>query len=91
MRAFTIAKGTTIKIIKEKTEWYAENFAEHVTTKENMFFLEDMVVDPTGILGQACGPQHKRTIGGAYAAAGNYGFKRDGWVALIPAGEVTVL
>jgi len=90
MRAFVVKAGTQVNVIPVGKEWYGNNFQEHTTVHENMFFLEDMVVDPTGILTGACGPQDAVTIGGHYAKRGNYGFKKDSWVMLVHANDVQV-
>jgi hypothetical protein len=88
MRAFEIKTGTIVSVIKEGKEWYGPNFEEHETTKDNLFFLEEIAIDPMGHVGT--GPQHRVTIGGAYAKAGYYGFLRDGWYMLVPMDKVNI-
>jgi hypothetical protein len=86
--ALIVKKGTTVQVIKEGKEWYSCNFTEVETTKENMFFREDIRVDPIGKLSTASTRYDKKTIGGAYAAGGWYGFYRDGWYMLVPMDQV---
>ena len=88
MRAFEIKAGTVVRVIKDGQEWYGPNFQSHTTTQDNLFFLEEVAIDPFGKVG--CGPQFKKTIGGHYAKSGWYGFRRDGWCILVPMGQVIV-
>ena len=73
MIAFMIAKGTPINAVKNG-EWMGNYFEPRTTTKDLMFFLEDLRIDPLGA-GRtlACAPGDV-TIGGAWARAGFYGF-----------------
>jgi len=82
MRAFTIKKGTPAKVIRDGKEWLNDNFVNHTTTKDNMFFIEDMTVDPTGISKTACVPGTV-VVGSAWAGAGYYGFRKDGYTLLV--------
>jgi len=86
MIALIVPKNTEVTVIKDNTEFYGNNLKQHVTTKENMFFAEDIRIDPLGNVG--CGPQDESTIGGWYAEHGYYGFARDGWIMLVHARHV---
>jgi hypothetical protein len=86
MGMFLIPQGTKVKLIREGKEWHAQNIREFVTTKLNVFEKEEVVVDPVGKLG--CHQGHSKTIGGAYAKAGWYGFRSQGWNVLVPASNV---
>ncbi|MHC4088682.1 MAG: hypothetical protein ACYSVY_00110 [Planctomycetota bacterium] len=88
MLALIVKQGTTVQCIKKGKEWYTENFIKHETTKDVMFFREDIRVDPVGKLSTAATRYHKATIGGAYASGGWYGFERDGWYMLVPMDKV---
>ena len=85
MIALEVKKGTKGKVIQDGKEWRGENFKEHTTTKDLLFFAEDIIVDPFGKLGPVGGV----TVGGAWARAQWYGFRRDGWILLIPRSEVS--
>ena len=89
MIAFQVKKGTVVHCIEDGKEWAAPNIREHETVKDNLFFLEELIVDPTGISRTACIPNCV-TIGSAYAGAGFYGFRRDGWSMLVRADQVFV-
>ena len=86
MLALNVAKGTKGLVIKDGKEWVAPNFITHTTTRDLMFFVEDIRIDPLGHVG--CGPQDVATIGGAYAKGGWYGFERDGYILLVGADDV---
>jgi len=86
MIALEVKKGTKGKVIKEGKEWHGSNIKDHTTTKDLLFFAEDIRIDPLGNLGP---DPNGVTIGGAYAKAGWYGFYRDGWYLLVPFGDVT--
>ena len=90
MRAFLVKQGTPVKVIRDGKEWLSVNFVDYTTTKENMFFIEDMRADPTGISPMACGPQNKKVVGGAWAKAGYYGFTRDGYTMMVQFDNVEV-
>ena len=85
MIALNVKQGTKGKVIKTGVEWRGDNFVEHTTTRDLMFFAEDIRIDPTGNIGPH--PQGV-TIGGAYARAGYYGFERDGYILLVAAHDV---
>jgi len=88
MRAFEVKKGTKCSVIKDGAEWTSNHFKPFTTTKDLLFFVEEIAIDPAGIVG--CGPQHKNVIGGAWAAGGYYGFRRDGYCLMVPLNSVTV-
>lgn len=88
MRAFEVPALTPVLVIRDGKEWRAPNIVNYVTRKSQTFFIEEMIVDPLGHVG--CGPNDV-TIGGAYAAAGYYGFRRNGFALLVGLDLVTVL
>lgn len=88
MRGFVVPKGTEVKVKKTRSEYSSGNISFHTTKKENCFFVEEMAIDPAGIVG--CGPDNV-TIGGYYAQCGYYGFDRDGWTLLVHASKVQVI
>jgi hypothetical protein len=103
MHAFVIPAGTTVRVVRNHAEWLPGNFREHITRADQLFYAEDVIVDPAGISPHAALPSHTRTIGGAYAERGWYGFQRghgqppgspeaegDGWTLLVPGSSVTV-
>ena len=85
MIALEVKAGTKGKVIKDGREWHGDNFKDHTATKDLLFFAEDIVIDPIGKLGPA---PNGVTVGGAWAKAGWYGFKRDGWVLMVPFSDV---
>lgn len=88
MRGFLVVKDTKVRVIKEGKEWYGSNFVDHVCKQDNMFFTEDIRIDPVGILGPC---KNGVTVGGSWAKAGWYGFENKGYVMMVPASKVTVL
>jgi hypothetical protein len=72
MIAFRIPAGTQARAVRADHDWMPGNIRRITTCDEHLFLLEDVIVDPRGKVGT--GPQHNRTIGGAYAARGWYGF-----------------
>ncbi len=86
MLALIVPAGTETRVIRSGKPWSSNNIKVHVTATENLFFREDIVVDPVGNLGT--NRSHSHTIGGTYAEAGWYGFERDGWILLVPANKV---
>ena len=86
---FEIKAGTAVKCIKEHQEWFVNNFRSHTTKADQLFGKEEVAVDPVGKLGAHRGMPC--TIGGQYAANGWYGFRRDGWVMLVPVPDVEFL
>lgn len=87
---FEIKAGTEVKVIRDGKEWYSDNFRIHVTKEDNLFDKEEMIIDPTGIASW-CPPINGVTVGSAYAKAGWYGFRRDGWALLVPASNCTYI
>ena len=84
MIALEVKAGTQGKVIKDGREWRGENFKDHTVTKDLLFFAEDIAIDPLGNLSPVDGV----TVGGAWAKAGWYGFRRDGWVLMVPFSDV---
>lgn len=83
MGMFIVEKGTECKVIKDGKEWYASNFIDHKTKEDQVFDKGEMIVDPTGIAKSWCCTPRDQVIGGDYAKAGYYGFRRDGWAILV--------
>jgi len=88
MGMFVVEEGTKVRVIREKKEWYPENFAEHVTQHTNVFDKSELVVDPTGIGRKYASVPNDVTVGGAWAQAGWYGFKSRGYYILVPGNKV---
>jgi hypothetical protein len=104
MIAFVIQPGTQARAIRADRDWHPSNVKHFTTKHRQMFFAEDVVVDPVGHLGT--NRSHTNAIGGDYARAGWYGFHsheghthdeydgirralcREGWVLLVPARDV---
>jgi len=72
MIALLVKAGTDVKVIAPNTEWLGQNFEDQRTTEDQMFFAEDIEIDPLGHVN--LGPQHDHVVGGAWAKAGWYGF-----------------
>ena len=85
MIALEVKEGTEGKVIREGKEWHGSNFKAHTTTKDLMFFAEDIVIDPLGHIGPS---PNGVTVGGTWAKAGWYGFYREGWYLLVPFDKV---
>ena len=85
MKLFKIKRDTPVRAVKSRTEWYPANMVDTVTKKDNLFELEDMIVDPLKA------GQYPLTIGDSYAKAGWYGFEKDGWVMLVSGVHVEVM
>jgi len=88
MKMFKVAQGTKVVVIKSGAEWYTKNFVDHSTKNENLFAMEEIVIDPVGKLGPS---KNGVTVGGAWAAAGYYGFERDGYILLATLDKVEVI
>lgn len=88
MGMFVVKAGAEAIAIRDGREWYPENMTEIKTKTTHVFWKEEMILDPTGIAKWACVPANDRTIGGAYAKAGYFGFRRDGWALLVRAANV---
>lgn len=84
MVALEVKKGTKGQIIRDGQEWTGNNFREFETTKDLLFFAEEIAIDPLFKLGQV----GTNTIGAAWALAGWYGFRRQGYVLLVPFDDV---
>ena len=93
MKLFSVSKGTKVRVIEDGQEWYSDNIKNHETSENHAFELEEMCVDPVRTNGgnPASSAFDLNTVGGDWARAGWYGFRRDGWVILIPFNDVTVL
>lgn len=75
MKLFRLAAGTEVLVHDQQTSSIGHyDVSDEVLTRELIFELEDMVIDPIGAHSLAIGPQNDVVIGGAYAKAGYYGF-----------------
>jgi hypothetical protein len=88
MKAYVVPAKIEARIVQNGKEWGYGNIKTYTTTKKNMFFEEDIRVDPIGKI--ACHKGYAKTIGGSFAASGYYGFERDGWVLLVHAKDVQI-
>ena len=89
MGMFIVEKGVVARAIKDGREWVDKNFQTIKTKEVNVFDKHELIIDPTGIgTAYALTRANKVTIGGAYAAAGWYGFRRDGWSLLVESRDV---
>lgn len=91
MRIFSIKEGTESLLIKEGKQWFSDNFLSWKTRKDLSFGVEDLVVDPTGISKVAVTADYIHCVGGWYAQLGYYGFKKQGYILLVPRNYVEVL
>jgi hypothetical protein len=97
MKLFHVKQGTAVKIHDNTDGTVATYRTEDRVLKCDMIFeLEDVRIDPVGRVG--CHRGFVKTIGGAWADAGYYGFGykddeagRVGWTILVPANAVEVL
>lgn len=97
MRAFSIKAGTKVGMVAPGKEWFGDYWKEHYLQHDRIFFVEDIVIDPTGIGSRyACTPGCV-TVGSNWAEAGYYGFKLDesygslkGYIVLVGASNVEV-
>lgn len=94
MRAYEVKAGTAVQVIKKGKEFSSVNMVEHTCKEDNLFFQEDIVVDPFSYLnrGKTSSQYFPASIGGAYEAAGYYGFKSEcgNWTMLVGMGSVEV-
>ena len=92
MKIFTVEQGTAVRMIEDGREWFGDRFIHHITNHDNAFDLEEMCVDPVMPFSTWCCTRYDtKTVGGYWAECGWYGFRRDGWVMMIPANKVTML
>ncbi len=95
MKLFKVAIGTDILVISKGASWLPYgpqgDIQSKILTREIVFELEAMIIDPVGIHPVALGPTHKATIGGWYAHQGWYGFDYKGHSVLVRREEVEVL
>ena len=76
MKLFKIYKGTNILAIREDVMFNRDNMKKHISKNDNIFEMEDMVIDPLGRVGS---PALNRVFG----TRGYYGFRKNGWVMLV--------
>jgi hypothetical protein len=87
---FEILAGTEVRVIKDGREWRGENIRSWITRKDNLFDKAELCVDPTGIATWASVPGGV-TIGSAFAEAGYYGFRSEGYTVLVHASKCAYL
>ena len=78
MKLFEVKTGTPVLV---------HNSAVHYDVERKE--LEDVRIDPVGVVG--CHRGFERTIGGAYAKAGYYGFAWKHYTILVSMDKVEVL
>jgi hypothetical protein len=87
MKLFKVPVPARVMVFKTE-EWEAQNMqaARNMSTrKENVFELEDMVLDPLN-------PQKvDGTVWEVYAKTGWYAFKRDNYIMLVPGSRVEIM
>lgn len=92
MKAFIIEKGTEVIAINYKKD--ASSSMDKKVMKDNiMYFIEDIKIDPVGMIGSHKGDLS--TIDGQFARGGFYGFKlpvnKSGYeTVLVHMSDVTV-
>lgn len=90
MIGFLVKAGTRAWVINDDQEWYSQNFSTILTDTDQVFFREELVVNPTGIgKSFACVPGGV-TVGSHWAEMGYYGFRRGGRALLVGAAHVEV-
>lgn len=85
---FLVKANTPILAIKNKEQWFSNNFKSAITRRDNVFDIHELIIDPAGIAKHATFDSDY-TIGGFYAKNGYYGFKSDKWTMLVKAEFVT--
>jgi len=86
MKLFEVKTGTPVLVHNSAVHYDVER----KELKRTMVFeLEDVRIDPVGVVG--CHRGFERTIGGAYAKAGYYGFAWKHYTILVSMDKVEVL
>ena len=91
MRAFEIKKGTRVVVIKDtgENQWMHRQW---MTKQDNLFFLEEMVLD--GVLGKCNSDQSQDAAAIILSIAAGldhpYAFRRDEYILLVDARQVEV-
>lgn len=92
MKVFEVKEGTSVITVKNGAKWSPENMRAHTTTKDHVFDLKEVNVDPFGLIkGREVAKPINATPGGDYAKLGYYGFRRSGWTMLVRATEVRLM
>ena len=76
MKLFKIYKGTKVQVIKEDVMLNKDNIHTHITKNDNIFEMEEMVIDPLGRVGSPA-------LNRVYGSRGYYGFRKNGWVLFV--------
>lgn len=71
MKVFIVNKDVDIIAVNKQFE-----FIKTKTKNENMFFLEDVVIDPLNYIDDD-------SLGTIYASQGNYGFVKGEWMMIV--------
>lgn len=90
MRAFEVKQGAPAYAVKVGESWNSD-MRKFSTSADNLFFVEELRIDPTGIAKHCSVPSNAVTIGGQLARDGFYGFCREGWYLIVHAAYVKVL
>jgi len=99
MRAFIVRKGTFVEVTKKNHRggWVNDYKEAKLLKTDTIFFVEDVMIDPTGISKITTVPRDKITISSEYAQSGYYGFQlnracqKAGWdIMLVPSTAVEV-
>lgn len=88
MIALVVKKGTEVEVIRDArgVEWHIPaNWRKHITKHDNIFYAEDIRIDPLGHVGNGPG---NVTVGSKYAEAGYYGFERKGYIMIVHMSKV---
>lgn len=89
MKLFNVKAGTPVKVHDNSKGDLLYSTEDRVLKRDMTFELEDVHIDPVGRVN--CHRGCVRTIGGAWAEAGWYGFGFREWTILVPCNLVEVL
>ena len=97
MTAFVVKKGTLGTVVHNLGNGNFDRF-QHITKKDNMFFREDIVIDPLRNLDDDSDNNAGAVIAAFVSPRDVYGFcrmnlqtgKREPWTLLVPVGSVEV-
>ena len=73
---FKIYKGTKVQVIKEDVPLNGSILKNHITKNNNIFEIDDMIIDPSGEIGSPSGNR-------IYGSQGYYGFRKNGWIMIV--------
>ncbi len=84
MKQFKIYKGTNIFAIKEDVILNNSNIRNVKTKNDNIFEMEDMIIDPLNRIGSPA-------LNRVYGSRGYYGFRQNGWIMIVHHYNVSIL